>query len=123
MPLIEAAAKRSDRTERVARVRRHYLARAVLFFFFFDACFFLGQPFCMSRYALREIVDFDFGRDLPALLRRLMFATSEFLCCFELRFLARLDFAFVAIAVPPLETTQRLGRVRSSEVAARARLK
>lgn len=50
-------------------------------FFFFAAAFFFfdfGQPFSIWSYDSFEIVERFFGRLLPAFLRRLMFATSEF---------------------------------------------
>ena len=40
--------------------------------------FFLFHPFCISEYASGEIVESFFDRLLPAFLRRLMLATSEF---------------------------------------------
>lgn len=56
-------------------------------FFFRDAVFFrvafffpdFGHPFCIWLYDALLTVERDFGRLLPARLRRLMFATSEFL--------------------------------------------
>lgn len=66
--------------------QRDHCAR---FFAFFFAPFFLleGQPAFMSRYDLRDTVDRDLGRDLPARLRRLIFATREFFCLLLLRLL------------------------------------
>jgi hypothetical protein len=36
--------------------------------------FFLGKPFFILAYALADIVDFFFGRDVPAFLLLLIFA-------------------------------------------------
>ena len=69
------------------------------FFAFFLAFFFSlleGQPAFMSRYDFRETVDLDFGRDLPARLRRLMFATREF---FFLELRLRLLDCFFLVAM------------------------
>ena len=42
-----------------------------------DAIYFF-QPFFMAEYAFLEIVDLDFGLDVPAFFLLLIFPTSEF---------------------------------------------
>ena len=83
-------------TRRGAPVR-NYFAR----FAFFLLDFLPGQPCCISLYAFFDTVDFDLGRDLPARLRRLIFATSEFFC-FDARLVLRAAFFVVAIFLPRL---------------------
>lgn len=36
------------------------------------------QPLFIARYAFAPTVDFDFGREVPDFLRRLMLPTNEF---------------------------------------------
>ena len=45
------------------------------------------QPFFMAAYALSLIVDLDFGREVPAALRLLIFPTNEFFMSSPIAFL------------------------------------